>query len=336
MGSPTETPTEPAANAAGTEVATRPAQQRQLVHVPLGQALEDMDQAWRMAQAFAAADIVPKDLQGKPANAFLVMLYGQRLGLPPEVSITAIGVVKGRPRMSGQLLLAKVREAGHTPFIPCATCAQMPGGDIHRTPDTDGFHRYKEDRSDTHCTFTIVRAVTAEEHTETFTLDDAVQAGLCKIKDGKVSALSRSGEPLPWQNYTKRMLMWRALGFVVDVICPEIKMGFVVEGELDGGLDPKTSAGPVLAPVAAAKQAVAERTDQPTAAEPDDTTSVQPGPPADTEPAEANGDANGDGGYDADAIAAELQAIEQEHVAEYGTEPPEQQLSFGPVTDAGR
>lgn len=175
------------------------------VAVPLDGPLADADQAWRLARFFAAADIVPQDLRNKPANAFLVILYGQRLGLPPEIALSTVSVVKGKPRMAGQLLLAKVREAGHRPKI------------VH---------------GDNECTVTITRD-DGDEHTETFTLDEAVKAGLCKIKDGQVQARSQKGEPLPWETYTKRMLQWRAVGACVDIICPEVKMGFLVEGELD-------------------------------------------------------------------------------------------------------
>jgi hypothetical protein len=176
------------------------------VPVPLDGPLADADQAWRLAQFFAAADIVPQDLRGKPANCFLVILYGQRLGLPPEIALSTVSVVKGRPRMAGQLLLAKVREAGHKPKI------------VHGEGE---------------CTVTITRGDDGEKHTETFTLDDAVIARLCTIKDGKPYARSAKGEPLPWETYPKRMLQWRAVGACVDAVCPEVKMGFLVEGELD-------------------------------------------------------------------------------------------------------
>lgn len=286
----------------GTAVAPR-TEPRQLVNVPLGRALENMDQAYRLAQAFAMADIVPQDLRGKPANVFLVMLYGQRLGLPPEISINSISVVKGRPRMAGQLLLAKVREAGHKPKI---------------------------EHGDNECTVTITRGDDDTTHTETFTLNDAVQARLCKIVDGKVQARSQKGEPLPWEAYTKRMLMWRALGFCVDVICPEVKMGFVVEGELDGGLEPQgvtvaPAAGPALAAVAA-KRADAERTDQPENAPAEDTGQQQPDEQQDSAQVEQDDEAPPP---DDDAMAAEMAAIEAEHRAEYGDGPSQQGLDFG-------
>lgn len=195
------------------------------VAVTLDGPLNDLDQAYRLAVAFARADIVPTELRGKPSNVLLVMLYGQRLGLPPEIAISSISVVKGKPRMSGQLLLSKVREAGH---------------------------KCKIEHGDGECTVTITRGDDGEPHSETFSLDDAVTARLCTIKDGKPYARSTKGEPLPWETYPKRMLQWRAVSSCVDAICPEVKMGFAVEDELD---KPATDR-PTLA------QVVAERTDK--------------------------------------------------------------------------
>lgn len=230
---------------------------RQVVRVPLNQPLADMDQAWRMAQAFAAADIVPTSLRGKPANVFLTMLYGQRLGLPPEIAINEIAVVKGKPRMSGQLLLAKVREAGNRAFVPCADCGESKAD---HSANKLG-HNYVADHDDKHCTFTIVRG-DGEEHTETYTIEDAVTARLCTIKDGKPFARSKQGEAMTWETNPKRMLRWRSVGACVDIICPEVKMGFAVEGELDE-LPPDT---PTLGQVAAERM---DKTAEPAAPEPD-------------------------------------------------------------------
>lgn len=247
------------------------------VAVPLDGPLADADQAWRLARFFAAADIVPTDLKNKPANAFLVILYGQRLGLPPEIALSTVSVVKGKPRMAGQLLLAKVREAGHKPKI---------------------------EHGNGECTVTIVRGDDGEQHTETFSLDDAVTARLCTIKDGKPYSRSKQGEPLPWETYPKRMLQWRAVGACVDVICPEVKMGFLVEGELDEVAPER----PTLAQVAAQrmdKQAQGSTEDAPneTPAE-DEAVVVEEEVPVSEDQVQAD-------------LLKDLADIEAEHNAEY-------------------
>ncbi len=261
-----------------TELETTEA--RSKTPIPLDGPLANADQAWRLAQFFAAADIVPTDLRNKPANAFLVILYGQRLGLPPEIALSTVSVVKGKPRMAGQLLLAKVREAGHKPKI------------VHGEDE---------------CTVTITRD-DGDEHTETFTLAEAVAARLCSIKDGKPYARSQKGEPLPWETYTKRMLQWRAVGVCVDVICPEVKMGFVVEGELDD-IAPER---PTLAQVAAQRmdKQAQEASEDPPAGPPNE--EVAEDRPAvveeDAPPAEEQVQAD---------LLADLADIEAEHKAEY-------------------
>lgn len=224
-------------------------QQAPKLPVPLTGQLNDLDQAWRLAVALAQADILPNDLRGKPANVFLTILYGQQLNVPHVIAMQTIAVVKGRPTMAGKLLLAKVREAGHKAYVPCGICF------LSKQDHRDADHKYEPDHDDTRCTVTIVRGDNGEEHSETFTIDDAVAANLVRLKEGKPYARSKSGEPLPWESWTKRMLLWRAAGFCADFICPEVRMGFAIEGEMDTAPDDDR---PTLAQVAA------ERDDKPT------------------------------------------------------------------------
>lgn len=218
-----------------------PAEQRRAA-VPLDQPLANLGQAVELSLVLAQASILPDDLRGKGPNVLLVILYGQQLNIPPVVAIQTITVIKGRPVISGKLLLSKVREAGHKAYVPCAIC--FLSKQDHREAD----HTYEADHDETHCTVTIVRGDSGEEHSETFTIDDAVAANLVRLKDGKPFARSKNGEPLPWEAWTKRMLLWRAAGFCADFICPEVRMGFAIEGEMDNATDDDR---PTLAQVAA-------------------------------------------------------------------------------------
>lgn len=194
---------------AKTDVAKRD-EPRPAPLIPLAGPVADLDSAYRYASALAQADIMPKDLRGKPSNVLAIILYGQQLDLTPMQAIQSIYVVNGRPSMSGQLWLSKVREAGHSPKI---------------------------EHGDGACTVTITRGDNGESHTETFTIDDAKRAGLAS-KD-------------IWKNYPKRMLMWRAVSDCATVICPEVALGFGLEG------DAEPEHRPSLAQVAA------ERADRP-------------------------------------------------------------------------
>jgi hypothetical protein len=129
----------------GTAVATAPK-----TSVQLGSAQQDFDQLYRLCANLSKAQLLPKALIGKPADVLIIVMYGQELGLSPIQSLQGIYVVNGRPSLSGQLWLAKVREAGHKVDIAHA---------------------------DGSCTVTITRSDGAS-HSETFTLEDAKRAGL--------------------------------------------------------------------------------------------------------------------------------------------------------------
>lgn len=176
--------------------------------VTVGVPLNGLDEAYRLSQALALASVVPDSLKGKPSDVLAIMLYGQELGLAPMQSVQSIYVVRGKPQLSADLWTALARRAGHK--VRWGEC---------------------DDKS---ATVTIVRDDDQDfPLTITFTLDDAVKAGLCEIKDGKVWARSQSGKPTPWETYTARMLRNRAISFAGKSQCPEVALGFAIEGDMD-------------------------------------------------------------------------------------------------------
>jgi hypothetical protein len=190
------------------------------VAVPLAQPLADMDQAWRAAGILARSRLLPKALYtGTPeqvqANVTLVLWYGAELGLPPMQALQSIYVVNGKPQLSGQLWLSKVREAGHQAFIACQHCDRAP--EAHPKWDTEEDHRYVKDHDETRCTMTIVRGDSGDRHSETFTIEDARRAKL-------------TGKDV-WQQWPKRMLQWRAASTCATTICPEVALGYGMEGD---------------------------------------------------------------------------------------------------------
>ena len=104
-----------------------------------------------LAKTLAVSSLLPQPLRGKPADVLVTVMYGRELGLSPMQSIQGIYVVNGRPSMSGQLWLAKVRQAGHRVTV-------------------------KADDKKAVCT--ITRGDTGEEHTEEFTYAEAERAKL--------------------------------------------------------------------------------------------------------------------------------------------------------------
>jgi hypothetical protein len=192
-----------------TDPATSTETQPNKLPVVVGRPLDGLDEAFRLSKALALASLLPADLRGKPNDVLALMLYGQDLGLTPMQSIQGIYVVKGKPQLASQTWTGLARRAGHKVRIIEST--------------------------DKQCTVEIVRCDDADyPHMETFTIDDAIRAGLCRRDDkGQIVAKSAKGDPLPWQAYTKTMLRNRALSNAGKVACPEVAMGFAIEGDLD-------------------------------------------------------------------------------------------------------
>lgn len=183
-----------------------PIQQRK-APVPVNRPIADLDQAWRLAQNLAVANLLPTALHGRPSDVMAIILYGQDLGLSPMQAIQGIYVVEGRPSISAQLWLALVRRAGHQAKV------------IEHT--------------DTSCAVQMKRGDTGEEHEVTYTLQNGVTAGRVTLKDGKPFARSQKGKPLPWELQTKAMLLARAVSACARFLCPEVAFGFYTPDEVE-------------------------------------------------------------------------------------------------------
>jgi hypothetical protein len=204
----------------------------QLAGVDPSQPITNLRHGVLLCDQLARSDLVPRGLQGKPANIFIVIMAGQEMGLTWPVSLRTIySPGPGQIGMRGELLLAKLHEAGHE-------------------------YSWEEDPGES-CTFTLERygadpARKARAYAATFSIDDAIQAGLAKRNaNGEVVALSRDGKPMPWMQYSSDMLFWRAASRCVKRAAPEVLMGFEVQGS-DG--DGRSAPGEVELKPASAVQ----------------------------------------------------------------------------------
>lgn len=170
-----------------------PAPQKPPVAVTLSRPLTDIDQAWRMATALSKSSLLPDALRNRASDVLTMILYGQDLGLSPMQSIQGVYVVKGKPMLAAQTWIALTRRAGHRLSV------------LEHTAET--------------CTVEITRGDTGEKHAETFTIEDARTAKLTSNDT--------------YSKYPKRMLLARAVSNCCRFICPEIALGFGVEGEFE-------------------------------------------------------------------------------------------------------
>jgi hypothetical protein len=177
--------------------------------------------------------LLPDAYRGKPANVLYALEYGEVLGVPAMAAITGIHIIKGKPSASAGLVGALVRKAGHK--------LRVKGDDtsaravIIRTDDP-GFEFVSE-----------------------WTLDRAVTAKLCTLRDGKPYARDSKGDPTSWEKYPAAMLKHRAVTEVARDACEEVLFGLhYTPEELGAEVDeeglPVVVQVPESAPAAAAPQ----------------------------------------------------------------------------------
>lgn len=121
-----------------------------------------------------------------PEQAATIMIKGAELGLPPTAAFEMIHLIQGKPSISPRGALALVYQ-----------CGLLESMEITEKPDV--------------CTVTMKRRG-GFSYTASWSIDDAKRAGLWK-KDGA------------WEMYPANMMRWRAIGFVLDVLFPDVLAG---------------------------------------------------------------------------------------------------------------
>lgn len=127
------------------------------------------------------------------AQLMMVLLAGFEAGMTPMESINGYYIVNGRVTIWGSAVLTQLKRAKY------------------------GL-RWVESNDKT-CTVEITTPDGKDKHTETFTFEEAVKAGLTG-KD-------------PWKKYPRNMLRWKALGNGVRFFCPEVLGGYYIKEEVD-------------------------------------------------------------------------------------------------------
>lgn len=137
------------------------------------------------SKAVAAASIIPRAFQGKPADVLVAVEYGNALGIRPVVALSEINVINGTPSLSASLMASLARQAGH---------------------------KVRVTSEPTSATCTIVRADDPEfEHVVTW---DEARA--------RSNGLWGKGH---WAKDPQVMLEWRAISACVRKACPEVLAG---------------------------------------------------------------------------------------------------------------
>ncbi|UIX33574.1 recombinase RecT [Streptomyces sp. GQFP] len=162
-------------------------------------------EAWQFCESLAATPLLPDPYRRQPASILWAMEYGRALGLDVVTTITTIHVIKGKPTQSADLMLGRARSAGHRV-------------------------RIKSERRQ--CVVSIQRHDDLEDETVIeWTLDDAVTAELCTLRNNKPYARDDKGRPTPWEKFPRAMLRARAIAEAVRAACPEVLHGAIYTPE---------------------------------------------------------------------------------------------------------
>jgi hypothetical protein len=129
-----------------------------------------------------------------------IMLKGDELGLGLAASFEFVQVVLGKAALSPRGCLALIH------------LSKLVEVQIRRSDDMA-------------CTVWMKRKDTGFEFELTWTMQDAVKAGVVKPDSG-------------WDHYPANMLRWRTVGFVADVVCPDLIGGLKRADELGAAIDP--------------------------------------------------------------------------------------------------
>lgn len=167
----------------------------------------NIEDAFRLAKAFAMAEMLPKSYmtgtsEKAQAMAFTAMQLGAEVGMSPMQSIQSIAVVNGMPSIWGDAQKALVISSGLCEYIK-ESYSGNPFDDDYKAI----------------CT---VKRKGQEEVTEEFSVADAKKANLW----GKVGT---------WTAYPKRMIKYRARSFALRDVFPDVLKGLTHSAEeLDG------------------------------------------------------------------------------------------------------
>jgi hypothetical protein len=194
------------------------------------------------AKALAVADLLPGHFKRQPANVLWAVEYAEALRLPTIAAITGVHVMDGKPTPSAALMSALVRRAGHRLRLS------------HDPSTKHGIHGMAW------CEITRVDDPDYTFRTE-WTIERAVAAELCEIKNGKIWHRTKNGKTGNWQKFPVAMMKARALSECARDACEEALMGMHYTAE-ELGADVDVDGDPITI------IGTAERIDQP-AADPD-------------------------------------------------------------------
>lgn len=164
------------------------------------------NEAREIAEYCSHAAILPAELRRKPADILCIIATGQELGLAPMAAIRGIHMIKGKPVMSADAMVAVVLGSGLAEYFTCL------------------------ESSDERAVYETKRRGSPQAERATFTVEDARRAKLLGRGNG--------GGDSNWDKYRAVMLGHRARSILARRVYPDVLLGVYSEGELSEDRSP--------------------------------------------------------------------------------------------------
>lgn len=155
---------------------------------------QTIEEADIVCQRMAQSGLVPKSFANRPNDIFVAMMCCHSLNMPIFQGLQSIAVINGKPSLYGDAVLALVRSS-------------------------PAFESIKEEIKPGVSATCTVKRKGEEPHTQTFTMDQALHAGL----------LTRN--PV-WKTYPDRMMQMRARSYALRDVFPDVLMGMNIAEEV--------------------------------------------------------------------------------------------------------
>lgn len=177
----------------------------------------DFDSAWRFARGLIDGGMVPYGVKSPGAVVGLIEA-GKELGLQPMYALANLTFTNGRLGIMGDAAKALIRRSG----------VLKAGTDFAEVYSGEEFTPTWK------CTVSAHREGQPEPFSRSFSIADAITAKLVRLDGKRAQSKTRDGwgDQGPWSTYTARMLMYRALGFLVRDYFSDVLGGATLAEEL--------------------------------------------------------------------------------------------------------
>ncbi len=167
------------------------------------------EKAWTLAGHLFNSRMFPQ--YKNQAAVFCAILRGRALGIDATTALSLFHDIEGRLAMHADLVVGLVLRSRKAEFFELTELTHSS------------------------VTYATKRKGARKEVTVTWTLDDAVRAGLMTKDNGRYRGISRTGKPSNWDKYPRAMLRHRAATELARAVYPDVTAGLYTPDELSDG-----------------------------------------------------------------------------------------------------